>query len=118
MCIYIYIYTYISTQICVYLYTDTYTNEYMYILIRIYEYIYIYVHTYLYTYIFIYRNLAVGNEMMLLFFSRDPRFKTMYTMLLDALERFSVENISLKNQSSSSLFMSGSSDGMNVCVYV
>jgi hypothetical protein len=110
MCIYIYIYIHI------------YLHKYVYIYIQIHIQMsictYLYVHIYICTYIFIYRNLAVGNEMMLLFFSRDPRFKTMYTMLLDALERFSVENISLKNQSSSSLFMSGSSDGMNVCVYV
>jgi hypothetical protein len=71
-----------------------------------------------------YRNPAAGNEMMLLFFSRDPRFKIMYTLLLDALERFSNGgNVSLMNDSSSSSssspnnnmsMSSSSSDGLNV----
>lgn len=67
-----------------------------------------------------YRNLAAGNEMMLLFFSRDPRFKIMYTLLLDALERFSNGgNICLKNDNSSSSpsndinMSSSSSDNLN-----
>lgn len=35
------------------------------------------------------RNAAAGNEMMLLVFSRDPRFNIMYTLLLNELEQFS-----------------------------
>lgn len=62
-----------------------------------------------------YRNLAAGNEMMLLFFSRDPRFKIMYTLLLNALERFSNGgNVSLMTDSSSpnnNMSMSSSSSG-------